>query len=189
MEKTIKIIYYFIGSIVGIITILTFIVNLLGINSIIPNEMLQFLFSIPWYVFLILFLCIVILYYHFKQTRTPSKYVIAAYGGQKQNIATLTYAGVLWDVIAPIPSQYETKREYIERLPNILDVKLPPRCPDCDIELEEKKSMVYGYIWNCIDCGFKKRNRYSYYHESDRVKKIAKRDCIDGLLWKNVNQS
>jgi len=35
-------------------------------------------------------------------------------------------------------------------------VETPPRCPKCETELEETRSFWGGYIWKCVNCGFKK---------------------------------
>lgn len=39
----------------------------------------------------------------------------------------------------------------------------------------KKSAVFWGYIWDCVECGFKRRNRDSYYIEYKRAEKRAKR--------------
>lgn len=90
-------------------------------------------------------------------------------------VAKLNYAQVVWRVHAPTPFPW-TAFEPSNIAPSSIEVATPPRCPNCETELEESRSFVVGYVWRCVRCGFKKRNRDSYYREAERAEKIARRE-------------
>jgi len=78
----------------------------------------------------------------------------------------IEYEGVKWQTMIPrIPLGTLT--------PEIAVVPVP-RCPNCGTELEEHVGFWGGYIWECVNCGFKKRNKHNFDRESARVLKIAK---------------
>ena len=96
-------------------------------------------------------------------------------------IGKLPFAGVVWKLRA---SEFALMERTIR--PNIdveIDVEIPPRCPECETELEESHSF-WGlwYNWSCVRCGFQKRNRHSYYQEQERAKKLARRE------WEELEQ-
>lgn len=85
-------------------------------------------------------------------------------------IGKLPYKNVIWDILIPAelqPSQSSASD---------IEIGTPPRCPKCQTEIEEKRSFWKGFIWICVRCGFRKRNKDSYYSEADRAEKIAKRE-------------
>lgn len=85
------------------------------------------------------------------------------------SLGDVLHKTVIWKVRAPkinLSGNYSISR---------IDVKTPPRCPNCKTELEESHSFFGGYIWKCIMCDFKKRNRDSFYKEKKRAEKIARR--------------
>lgn len=94
------------------------------------------------------------------------------YGWTK--VAKLNYVGVIWRLHAPAPNPYDPF-EQNKILPNDIEVDGVPRCPHCETELEENESFWGGYIWSCINCNFKKRNRNSHYEEEKKALKIARR--------------
>ena len=81
----------------------------------------------------------------------------------------LSYLGVLWKVCV-----------YEQHKPRFLDISLdvkvtiPPKCPNCRTELEESKCFFRKYCWECVKCGFKKRNKDDFTLESQRVTRIAR---------------
>lgn len=81
---------------------------------------------------------------------------------------------VLWRVIspAPRPSNYPTEHY---AAPSDIEIDLPPRCPRCKTELEERHRLWGGYTWLCVGCGFYTKSKNSFYLESDRVERIARR--------------
>jgi ribosomal protein L37AE/L43A len=70
----------------------------------------------------------------------------------------------------------ETQSDYLNRILDSIDVKVPQKCPKCGVELEENLNQFYQFVWSCIVCGFSKKNKDSFYTESRRAKKIYKRD-------------
>ena len=85
-------------------------------------------------------------------------------------LGEIEYNEVIWRFRSPKSTPYG---DYSK---SDIDVETPPRCPNCETELEQSNSFWGGYIWKCLVCDFKKRNRESYYTEEERVKKIARRN-------------
>lgn len=89
------------------------------------------------------------------------------------------YAGVIWEVRVPKPDPYFSAyfSKGVPRIsPSEIDIATPPRCPNCGTELEQSRSFFIGYVWKCVRCGFKKRNRDSFFGEAERVERIARRE-------------
>ena len=99
--------------------------------------------------------------------------VIPPYGWTE--VGELEHAGVLWTVLAPAPEPWETF-DPMSVSSSRLNIATPPKCPKCRTELEEKPRFSGGYKWECIRCGFKKRNKNDYYREERRALKLAKSD-------------
>jgi len=146
-------------------------------------HILQPIFIISWYWYVIVFL-IGLIFFLTRKEKISNIRIAAFSRGSLQTVGNLDYRGVKWDVKAPLPSAYEPPEEYEKRLPDIIDVEVPPKCPMCGVELEESKGLIYGYIWKCVDCGFSKRNKDSYYTEYKRAEKIWKGRCKAGTLTK-----
>ena len=90
-----------------------------------------------------------------------------------ETINKIEHAGVIWQVRVPIRTSTIRGRE--TRTLDDLDVQIPPRCPDCGTKLDETKSLCFGYVWECVECGFRKRNRDHFSREERRVIKRAER--------------
>jgi hypothetical protein len=105
----------------------------------------------------------------------PSAYVIPTARWGWMTIEEIDYSGVVWRIDAPVPSPGSTFGPMTVSPKNII-VDTPPRCPKCKTELEESSSFWGGYIWKCVRCDFRKRNRNNYHFEAERVEKIARRD-------------
>ncbi|MBC7349958.1 MAG: hypothetical protein H5U05_08295 [Candidatus Aminicenantes bacterium] len=91
-----------------------------------------------------------------------------------ENIGNISYAGVKWVIIVPA-QPLKTLSVHHNISPEDLEIKIPPRCPKCETELEQYKSFIGGFIWKCIACGFKIRSHNDFFKEAERAKKIAKR--------------
>lgn len=85
----------------------------------------------------------------------------------------ISYAGVKWHTRAPAPPPNKLFKKGTTDASDF-NIKLPPHCPSCGTELEERRSFWGGYIWSCIKCGFNTRNKWGFYKEADRALKIAK---------------
>lgn len=69
--------------------------------------------------------------------------------------------------------------------PSDVTIGIPPRCPKCKTELDERKTFWRGYKWICPDCGFSKHNKNDFHSERDRVEKIVRRDYREELKQKD----
>jgi len=168
----------FLQIISAALTILSFF----GIKSENFPQISQLILIVPWWIYFALF--VIFLFVFFKEDDKKSNIRIAAFARDTQKVGGVDHAGVKWDIVASKPSAYEPESEYERRLPEICDVNVPPKCPNCGVELEQTKSRIYGYIWKCVGCGFSKRNTDSYYTESKRALRIWKGACEAGTLTK-----
>jgi len=143
----------------------------LGIKSEAVPRILQPLFLIPWYLYVILFVGLLVVAITQKE---KIKQIAGAHPAPLalQKIDTVEYQGVAWDIVAPARLPRETPEEYAKRLPTVGEARIPPKCPKCCVQLEETKGMIYGHIWRCVSCGFKKRNRDPFFTEAVRAEKI-----------------
>jgi hypothetical protein len=143
----------------------------LGIKSEAVPRILQPLFLIPWYLYVILFVVLLILIITQKD---KIKQIASAPPAPPalHKIDAVAYQGVTWDIVAPARHPLEKAADYARRLPAVGEAKIPPKCPKCGVELEEKKGLIFGHIWKCVACDFKKRNRDSCFTEAVRVEKI-----------------
>jgi len=90
------------------------------------------------------------------------------------SLGELPYRGVVWRIRVDAPGSSGASD------PNEIDLstieaEVPPKCPECQTEIEESRSFWGGYLWRCVNCRFKKRNRDSYFRTQARVEKIARR--------------
>lgn len=83
------------------------------------------------------------------------------------------YNDVLWLVQYALTESQNLKLNPVN--PLNVSVNTPPRCPKCKTELEQLHSFWYGYIRNCVQCGFKKRSKFDFASEKQRVEMIARR--------------
>ncbi len=165
---------------IQIVLVILAILSYLGIESENLPVIIQSLLIVPWYYFIIGVLILLVIYLVVPKKRRG--FPIAAIGRDLVKVGEASYNGVKWNILGPRQRSFETPEEYEKRLPDSIDVQIPPRCPKCGVELEEKKGLLLGYIWKCIGCGFSKRNWKSYYLEADRAKRLWKRACETGNL-------
>ena len=86
----------------------------------------------------------------------------------------------IWEIRAPVPSSPPFLLEQHDFLinPEEIEIVVPPRCPKCRTELEEKERKILfwrKYKWICVGCGFRTNSKESYYIVADKVKRIVKR--------------
>ncbi|OPX64570.1 MULTISPECIES: zf-TFIIB domain-containing protein [unclassified Methanoregula] len=145
----------------------------LGIRSDAVPRIVQPLFLVPWYVYVVLFLILLVVVITTKEkirqigNAPPAPPAL-------QRIDTISYRNVNWDILAPAQHPKESAADYARRLPGIAEIRIPPKCPKCGIELEERKAMLFGHIWQCVSCGFTKRNRDTFTTEAGRAAKVWK---------------
>lgn len=153
------------------------------LSTIKTGNWLKWFYLIPniiWLISgLIIFSWVVIILVHkrIKKLKRPSAVVFGipsppAFGWR--DIGKINYAGVVWKIREPAPDPFGSLIPYRRGSPLKIDVETPPRCPNCETELEELESFWGGYIWKCVRCGFRKRSRDSFYREAERVEKLAK---------------
>jgi hypothetical protein len=146
--------------------------NFAGVKADSLPRILQPLFLIPWYLYVLLFVALLVVVITQKDkikqigsTASPAPPVL-------QKVEAIAYQGVTWDIVAPVQPMLEKTADYTRRLPTIGEARSPPKCPKCGVELEQKEGWIYGYIWRCVACGFSKRNRDSFLIEAGRAEKI-----------------
>lgn len=94
----------------------------------------------------------------------------------------LEYGGVEWRFRIPLPgplSASDLSAYTVEEL----SVDVPPRCPTCKTELEERTTLWGMYRWHCIGCRFQIRQRASFYQVAGQVEKIGRRH-LEELIFK-----
>jgi hypothetical protein len=143
----------------------------LGIKSEAVPRILQPLFLIPWYLYVLLFVALLVVVVTQKERIKQIGSTLPA-PPSLQKIDAVAYQGVTWDIVAPVRHPLEKPADYARRLPAIGEARSPPKCPKCGVELEEKEGWIYGYIWRCVACGFSKRNRDTFLVEAGRAEKI-----------------
>ena len=94
---------------------------------------------------------------------------------------------MIWKIILP-PDWRGRILELSNYSPEDIDINYYPRCPDCGTKLEEREGLIFGYIWKCVKCGYKTRNKDSFYDERTRVKKIAESEWEQIKQNNNINQ-
>ena len=151
-------------------------VTILGLNfagvrvDALPG-IIQPLFLVPWYAYVVLFLALLVIVITTKEkirqigSAPPAPPVL-------QKIDAVAYQGVTWDMFAPARHPLEKPADYTRRLPMAGEARYPPKCPKCGVELEEKKGLLFGHNWRCVACGFKKRSMDPFSLEAERAEKI-----------------
>jgi Zn ribbon nucleic-acid-binding protein len=165
-----------------VVTVLTPIATALG-SKIVSGSWTEWIEKVPipaWIVFgtaMLLWIAGVLVRKRLKTIRESeidySPAWLPPYGWTE--VYELEHAGVLWTVRAPAPEPWETF-DPMSVSSSELNIATPPKCPKCRTELEEKLRFFGGYKWECIRCGFEKRNKDAYYRERRRALKLAKSD-------------
>jgi hypothetical protein len=144
--------------------------NFAGVKAEALPRILQPVFLIPWYYYVVFIIALLAFFItqkeKIKQIGNPLPVPPAL-----QKIDTVSYNDVTWDIVAPARHPRETPEDYAKRLPTIGEARIPPKCPKCGVQLEEKKGMIW-YSWHCVSCGFKKRSRDTFFTEGGRAEKI-----------------
>jgi ribosomal protein L37AE/L43A len=109
-----------------------------------------------------------------RDARGPFGFVVSTPIWGWLQVGKLEHAGVCWIIRAASPPPW-TPCEPHQISPASLEVETPPRCPRCETELEGSERFWGGHLWKCIDCGFERKNSDSYYLESERAERMARR--------------
>ena len=142
----------------------------LGIRAEAVPRIVQPLFLIPWYFYVILFVALLAVF--ITQKEKIKKKIGGATAPVLQKVDSITYQDVVWDIVAPPRNTLEKQADYEKRLHTIGEARIPPRCPKCNVELEEKKNLILGYTWRCVACGYSKRDKDSFFTQATRAEKI-----------------
>lgn len=143
------------------------------------GNLFQIIQEIPIYIWAICVVLIILWFLaikindrikYIRQQNQGAPFGIATFpiDGWKE-IAELVHKDVIWIVRVP-------KSCFSINSCDEINVDSTPRCPECKTKLEQSDSFFGGYIWKCVYCGFNKRNKDSWYKESERAKKIAQRE-------------
>lgn len=185
-RRTVKIFRFLLNKIIAplVVALLTFMIISIA-SKIDTGDWMEWFGLIPrtiWIIFgLIIFLWIIVIAIRnrFKQMRKldagsgAGVLVWPTHGWTV--IGKRNYSGVVWRICVPAPSPWRTFDPSRISVSSI-DVETPPRCPDCETELEERHSFWGAYIWRCVKCDFKKRSWDSCHKVAKRVEKIARRE-------------
>jgi hypothetical protein len=150
-------------------------VTILGLNfaGVRPDSLpgiIRPLFLIPWYAYIILIVALLVVV--ITQKEKIKQKIGSATAPVLHKVDTIAYQDITWDIVAPPQNTLEKQADYAKRLPTIGEARIPPKCPKCGVELEEKKNLILGYTWKCVSCGFKKRSRDTFFTEAGRAEKI-----------------
>jgi uncharacterized Zn finger protein (UPF0148 family) len=145
--------------------------NFAGVRAESLPRIIQPLFLIPWYAYVVLIIALLAVFITQKEkikqigSTPPAPPAL-------QKIDAVAYQGVTWDIFAPVQHPHEQPADYARRLPRAGEARYPPKCPKCGVELEEKKGLLFGHNWRCVACGYKKRNKDPFSVEAERAEKI-----------------
>lgn len=132
------------------------------------NDWIKFYDIIPKWIFLISLFILIgwILFSFFKQRKklnrkeSYSSFLISGPIYGYRVIGHLIYAGVKWKVRHPNDGPFNRLVEGI-KIDN-LDVNTTPYCPKCiEMELIEERNIIGKYVWRCLKCGLKRKNKKS----------------------------
>lgn len=175
-----KIFKYLIDNYVNpvIVVILTTIIVAL-VSRVSSGKWEEWFILIPliiWKIFVVLIILWIIIIFIFKRAKylkdSDGPFFHSSYAAPYGWISLMNfnYNDVIWRIRSPKSDPYGSFSK------SFIEVETPPRCPNCETELEQSHSFWGGYIWKCVMCNFKKRNRESFYVEGKRAEKIAKRN-------------
>jgi len=150
-------------------------VTILGLNfaGVKPDSLpgiIRPLFLVPWYAYVILIAVMLVVV--ITQKEKIKQKIGSATVPVLHKVDTIAYQDVTWDIVAPPQNTLEKQADYARRLPTIGEARIPPKCPKCGVELEEKKNLILGYSWKCVACSFKKRSSDTFFTEAGRAEKI-----------------
>jgi ribosomal protein L37AE/L43A len=135
-----------------------------------------------WILMFCSFIVLVIIYFFVKRIKVISDLnninspviVIKKPPGGWEDICYENYQGVLWNVRKPVNTFRRDWTSNSKLDLNEIDIQVPPICPNCKSDLTQKYSLIKGYLWHCVGCSFRKRNKMSFNVAASNVKKVVK---------------
>lgn len=110
-----------------------------------------------------------------KNTSSVSFFFVPAHG--YVSVAKADLFGLTWIVKAPAASRYSEEETSLDNVnPELIKINIPPRCPNCEVELSEKLTLWGKYLIECVGCSFKKRNSECFRDTADKVTKMVRRE-------------
>jgi len=86
-----------------------------------------------------------------------------------QELGEHLYQGVLWPVL-----QRATLRSDVVPSPDDFRVDIPPRCPNCKTDLDERKIFGGRLVWSCPRGDFRTTSSISYLAMQETVQKLVR---------------
>jgi len=170
------------GIVTGVVTPLTLLLLPVVIaiaSKIVTGSWTSFIYGIPvtaWALFLLL----ILFWLGFNISRSGRSsfgvgiLTLPRIYHEWQEVGVLEYAEVKWRVKSP-------KLGLSEKFdPSMIRLELPPRCPTCGTKLTEHRA--WGkYVWNCVGCGLRKKNKKNFLQTSEDAEKLAQRHIEEDI--------
>ena len=92
-----------------------------------------------------------------------------------EELRRVAYKGAIWVVQRDAMSP-EAKQQAAGDYPGGSQrrVLIPPKCPQCEAELEESRRLFRGYAWSC-GCGFRTESKDSFLQTKAQVERLQRR--------------
>jgi len=93
-----------------------------------------------------------------------------------EELRRVAYKGAIWVVQRDAMSP-EAKQQAAGDYPGGSQrrVLIPPKCPQCEAELEESRRLFRGYAWRCGGCGFRTESKDSFTETKAQVERLQRR--------------
>ena len=93
-----------------------------------------------------------------------------------EELRRVAYKGAIWvvqrDALGPEAQQRAAGHDPGGAQRRVL---IPPRCPQCEAELEESRRLFRGYAWRCGGCGFGTESKDSFSQAKEQVERLQRR--------------
>ena len=132
--------------------------------------------TVPFYIWIIVLLVIglwIYIIHKFKENENSSQPYIGIVDYSKDiTIFKGAYEDVLWEITSKEHNIITNETSYFLKNPSSIEIKMPPRCPECETKLKISKGLIRSE-WKCWTCGFSKKSSTSMYEISSRYKLIV----------------
>ena len=168
-----------IGIIGGLISIISFISPLFGINTNILFGLFNLnpIYSIALFIISILILVTVAIRKEMNQGKTDI--VKHWHFTTHKTVCFIKAYDMKWDVEIP-----EEKSRSLINIYNFFDIPENPKCEKCDTKLEYHDNILW-YTYSCFNCSFKKRTWINLERLTDRVNEDFKVEIKNRIKRKN----
>ena len=178
-KNKLTIIAEIIGIIGGIITIISFTLQLSGINYNIGFFSILFKINlIPIAIISIILLFIVAIRKRMNHGKT--NIIKHWHFTPHKKICSFNCLGFKWDVTIP----NEVYNISLKTIRNNFDISPEPKCPNCDLKLDPAKDYIIFYKYDCFNCNFKKAKWDNLEKITDHANELFKKE-----LDKKINNT